>query len=455
MRRLVEHCVQRFRFTAAAFGFCVAASSLVWFSASIPLAAQSKKSKAPQEYVFLLPEGFKGWVCVDFNISGAAPLPREGTAAVIRPRPGEVLATSDSRIQSVFYGEAWIETNGQRRPLPKGVTLEPGVSRIGPNEPTQRDCAFVGTEDEREMAGDTAPGFEKRFQEQQHIPPEERDALEALYKSSEGDHWTHRMRWLGPEGTECTWHGVTCAPTYKANDDSTHVIGIDLFQNNLSGSFPEALAHLTHLERLDLSENNLSGPIPEALGGLTQLNSISIHGNNFSGQLPDPLIKKWLTGLLEIIAEPSAFTDVSEVDYESAGTSLLCSRDRIVLRSDGTAKLFAKKCRNKTPQDRATYCEVKEGRIFGQTFGALATLLDKNRFYSLRKEYSRSITDTYIDSLRVTRAGKTHEVVEIAGGSPYELWIIEGFVTGLEADVEWGKTMSTPTCPAWEKGSIP
>jgi len=406
------------------------ASSLAWMAVPPPAAAQSKKAPAgtPQKYIFLLPDGFKGWICVDFSIAGAAPLPREGDALVVRPRQGEVLSTSDKPAAlPVLDGAVWFEVNGERKPLPKDVSLQPGLSRSGPNEPTERECAFVGTLDEREAAGDSAPGLESFSQDQQHIPIEERKALEALYKSTDGDHWTHHVGWLGPEGTECTWHGITCATS----------------------------DHPDHVTHIDLSENNLSGVLPEALSELTDLEEINIVLNHVSGKLPGALIKKWLSGSLWIIAEPSAFTDVSEVDYESLSTSVLCAKDRIVLRSDGTAKLFTEKCRNKTPQDRATYCEVKEGRIFGDTFGTLAVLLEKNRFYSLRRNYYRSVTDSFIDSLRVVRGGKTSEVVEYAGGSPYELWIIAEFITGLEVGVDWEKTTSSPKCPPWEIGRIP
>lgn len=431
MRAFFWHTIQKRTTIVFLLPLSLVVSLVAWIAVSSPLAAQSKKAQVggPRNYTFLLPDGFKGWICVDFGVAGAAPLPREGDALVIRPRPGEVLSTSDkaSPTLPVLEGAAWLEVNGERKPLPKDVSLQTGVSRSGPNEPTERECAFVGTLDEREAARDSAPGFENPSADQRHIPIEERTALEALYKSTDGDHWTHHGGWLGPEGTECKWHGITCAT-------------------------PDDPAHVTHI---NLSGNNLSGVLPEALSALTNLEEINVVLNHVSGRLPDNLIKKWLSGSLSIVAGPSAFTDVSEVDYESASVSVLCATDRIVLRSDGTAKLFTEKCRNKTPQDRATYCEVKEGGIFGETFGTLAVLLEKNRFYSLHRKYYRSVTDTYIDSLRVVRGGKTYEVEEYAGGSPYELWIIEGYITGLERGVDWEKTTSIPKCPNWGKGKLP
>jgi hypothetical protein len=265
------------------------------------------------------------------------------------------------------------------------------------------------------------------YKDTRHIPTGERNALVALYQGTDGDHWTHRLGWLGPAGTECNWHGITC----NAPDESPSVTALNLVDNNLNGVLPEALAELTHLD------------------------SINVVGNHLSGKLPDALLRKWLSGSLWIVAEPSAFTDMSEVDYENAGTSLLCARDRIVLRSDGTVKLFTKKCSNRTPQDRATYCEVKEGQVFGDAFGTLAVLLERNHFFSLHHEYSRSVTDSGIASVRAVRGGASHEVVEIAGGSPYEFWIIVGYLQGMMTSVDWQKTSSVPQCPLWDKGRIP
>ena len=46
------------------------------------------------------------------------------------------------------------------------------------------------------------------------IPQIERDALIALYNSTDGDNWTDNTGWLGEAGTECSWFGVTCMNEY-------------------------------------------------------------------------------------------------------------------------------------------------------------------------------------------------------------------------------------------------
>jgi Leucine Rich Repeat (LRR) protein len=241
----------------------LAATLPIWIVTPLLPAAQSKASPdSPERFIFLLPEGFRGWVCVDFGIVGAAPLPHEGDAAVIRPRQGEVLATSDKTDTPILYGEAWFEVRGLRKSLPENVTVQSGPSRIGSAEPTERRCAFVGTIDEKEAAKE-APGFQNPFGKGKAIPPEEREALEALYKATNGDHWVHRVGWLGPPGTECTWHGVGCR---SSENETMSVMELDLYENNLVGTIPQKIGQLRKLRSLNLALNHLTGTIPATFG---------------------------------------------------------------------------------------------------------------------------------------------------------------------------------------------
>lgn len=77
--------------------FALATSSLIPMAAPPLLGAQLEASPKDSEaqYIFLLEDDFRGWVCVDFGVAGAKRLPREGNARVIRPRQGRVLPTSD------------------------------------------------------------------------------------------------------------------------------------------------------------------------------------------------------------------------------------------------------------------------------------------------------------------------------------------------------------------------
>jgi hypothetical protein len=260
------------------------------------------------------------------------------------------------------------------------------------------------------------------------VPPEERRALLAVYEATDGGHWKNHDGWLGPPGTECNWHGVLCEPGADEQD---------------------------YLTDLNLSENNLSGKLPKEIDQLTQLQSLTLFGNHLSGKLPDPLIERWLAGSLDILAEAPLLTDISEIDFESSPTALLCGQRRIVLRADTTAISFTNRCRLATPKDRATYCQVKEGRVLWLGFAKLAWLIEKNGYFALLPKYERNITEGTFVSTRVTRAAKVYEVVDYAGGGPLNLWTIESAIAGVASSLDWEKTRTRPKCPAWHTVTWP
>lgn len=113
------------------------------------------------------------------------------------------------------------------------------------------------------------------------IPAAERDALIALYNSSDGANWSNSSNWLGAVGTECTWYGVTCA--------GGHVQHLNLAANQLNGSIPTELEYLSSLIILDLNSNLLSGSIPPELGNLPILEELWLHFNSLTGSIPPEL----------------------------------------------------------------------------------------------------------------------------------------------------------------------
>lgn len=260
------------------------------------------------------------------------------------------------------------------------------------------------------------------------ISSEERQGLVALFEATAGTHWRNHNGWMGPAGSECTWYGVQCES--NASDTAT-VVDLNLLENNLHGRIPEAVGQLVHLE------------------------SLVLYGNDLSGRLPGSLIQRCLSGLLWVTAEAPLLTDVSEIDYESAASALLCESHRVVLRSDTSAVLFTKRCRNATPKDRGTFCEVKKGRIWGGEFAMLAWTLEKNGYFALQAKYDRNVSDSVFVSSRVIRNGKKYEVVEYAGGGPLELWTIHRAIEGVSSSMEWSKAEVLPACPRWDKSQVP
>lgn len=111
--------------------------------------------------------------------------------------------------------------------------------------------------------------------------------------------------------------------------------------------------------------------------------------------------------------------------------------------------LFTERCRNATPNDRSTFCEVKEGRLWRGEFAKLGWLLQRNSFFTLQPEYPRSVTDATFESTRVTRGGKRFEVVNYAAAGPFGLWALQQAIEGEVSRAEWEKNSTRAECPRW------
>jgi uncharacterized repeat protein (TIGR01451 family) len=117
------------------------------------------------------------------------------------------------------------------------------------------------------------------------ISTAEREALIALYNSTNGPSWRRGgSSWLGAPGTECTWYGVTC------DGAGTTVTELSLGGNQLKGPIPSELGSLTGLQTLELAANSLGGSIPPDLGSLTNLRTLDLRLNGLlNGSIPPQL----------------------------------------------------------------------------------------------------------------------------------------------------------------------
>ena len=109
----------------------------------------------------------------------------------------------------------------------------------------------------------------------------EREALIALYNSTDGSNWIDNTGWLGAPGTECTWHGITCQDSWVTN--------IDLEENNLVGTIPPEIGCMSDLLDLRLHRNSLTGVIPAEIGNLSTLQYLNLAVNGFTGSIPSQL----------------------------------------------------------------------------------------------------------------------------------------------------------------------
>jgi len=125
------------------------------------------------------------------------------------------------------------------------------------------------------------------------IPAAERQALIALYYSTNGDAWTNNSGWKTPPlhtdgfampGTEGSWFGVTVE-----DSPDSHVVSIVLYANNLAGNIPHEIGAFPYLRALQIFSNPLAGTLPPELGDLVSLKSLFLEGNQLSGSIPAEL----------------------------------------------------------------------------------------------------------------------------------------------------------------------
>ncbi|MCX6579250.1 MAG: fibronectin type III domain-containing protein [Candidatus Aminicenantes bacterium] len=122
------------------------------------------------------------------------------------------------------------------------------------------------------------------------IQESERNALIALYNSTNGDGWTNNSGWktaplhtdgFAMPGNERHWFGITV--------QGEQVSKIDLKENNLSGGIPTELGSLTNIQELFLYENQLTGGIPASFGTISELTSLNLSSNQLTGNIPQEL----------------------------------------------------------------------------------------------------------------------------------------------------------------------
>ena len=133
-------------------------------------------------------------------------------------------------------------------------------------------------------------------------------ALVALYNATGGPAWTNNTNWLQPGKKVSTWYGVTL--------DVSAVLNVNLYNNNLTGTIPNAIGDLGSLVSLTLGENHLSGAIPTSIKKLTKLGFITLAGNDYTGQMPSFLFA--LPAIQFVVLSDNGFTSVAPLEGKSS-----------------------------------------------------------------------------------------------------------------------------------------
>ena len=100
----------------------------------------------------------------------------------------------------------------------------------------------------------------------------EKEVLLELFKSTQGEYWTNSWQLDQPINT---WHGVEI--------ENDHIVGLNLFNNNLIGQLPNTIGKLKHLKILNVAFNQLHGQIPSEITSLQKLKILRLGKNNLRG----------------------------------------------------------------------------------------------------------------------------------------------------------------------------
>lgn len=145
-------------------------------------------------------------------------------------------------------------------------------------------------------------------------PPQEFNALVALYKRLGGNSWKNNTGWKhaysGKLVSVAGWYGVI-------TNEKGNVVALKLQNNNLRGSLPEEIGALTELQYLDLGSlssdgNKITGSLPLAVGNLFRLTYLDLENNKLDGPFPVQLYR--LTSLRSLNLNGNNFTGSLSAD---------------------------------------------------------------------------------------------------------------------------------------------
>lgn len=118
---------------------------LTWTTA---MSCQDRRSD-----LYLIPEGYVGWVRVDYGIKDAPPLPIEDGYYVVKfPATGHV-RTSTRIEEGVAQDKYYYYSNGNRRLLDTNDMIRSGFVGSVEGEEGHHEYFFIGTEEQRQMLG--------------------------------------------------------------------------------------------------------------------------------------------------------------------------------------------------------------------------------------------------------------------------------------------------------------
>lgn len=120
---------------------------------------------------------------------------------------------------------------------------------------------------------------------------------------------------------------------------------------------------------------------------------------------------------------------ITEITLERTACFGTCPMYKVTLKADGTFTYEGKE-----------YVEHKgryKGRFYG--FNRLAQLVEKYGYFSMKDDYSVSMTDLPSTITSVVRNGRRKRITNYGDSGPLELWAIEQAVDGVLANAKFEK----------------
>jgi hypothetical protein len=179
--------------------------------------------------------------------------------------------------------DAQRSNNIQKILVAADVTSQEVFDMTDKNSPQNQALRWIAKEDSANLPTD-------------HPALLDRYILAVFYFSSNTESWVSLDNWMTKAG-HCSWHGIQCVARdaesqesgiSKTYDDSDFITQIELVNNRLEGTIPAEFGKLSHMLTMDLSDNELSGSLPEFHGNLRYL---MLRKNKFDGSIPESVTK--------------------------------------------------------------------------------------------------------------------------------------------------------------------
>ncbi|PIN11598.1 Serine/threonine protein kinase [Handroanthus impetiginosus] len=151
-------------------------------------------------------------------------------------------------------------------------------------------------------------------------------AILVRVKSSKLQDPLHKLDdWIeSAQNAPCNWTGISC---YAHNQD---VVSINLAGFNVSGEFPVDFCRISSLRNLDISFNSVGGRITSnSMSLCSHLVSLNLSNNNFIGGLPEFPVQFLNLTILDLSCNnfsgdiPASFVNLPKLQFLSLGSNLL------------------------------------------------------------------------------------------------------------------------------------